>query len=53
MMILLSAVVTFAAIWFTGEIAQRANVFYTCLFFIVPVQWGIRFARSNFLLRIS
>jgi NADH-quinone oxidoreductase subunit M len=34
MMILLSAVVMFAAIWFTGEIAQRANVFYTCLLFI-------------------
>jgi len=34
MMILLSAVVMFAAIWFTEEIAQRANAFYACLLFI-------------------
>lgn len=34
MMILLSAVVMFAAIWFTGEIAQGANAFYACLLFI-------------------
>ena len=34
MMILLTAVVTVAAIWFTGEIAQREHAFYACLLFI-------------------
>lgn len=34
MMILLSAVVMFTAIWFTGKIAQRENAFYSCLLFI-------------------
>src|SRR5437667_2396234 len=34
MMLLLTALVTFAAIWFTGEIAQHRNAFYACLLFI-------------------
>jgi NADH-quinone oxidoreductase subunit M len=34
MMVLLTAVVTFAAIWFTGEIAEREHAFYACLLFI-------------------
>jgi NADH-quinone oxidoreductase subunit M len=34
MMLLLSAVVLFAAIWFTGEIAQNRSAFYACLLFI-------------------
>jgi NADH-quinone oxidoreductase subunit M len=34
MMLLLTAVVTFAAIWFTGEIVQRQNAFYACLLFM-------------------
>ena len=34
MMLLLTALVTFAAVWFTGEIAQQENAFYACLLFI-------------------
>ncbi len=34
MMLLLTALVTFAAVWFTGEIAQHRNAFYACLLFI-------------------
>jgi len=34
MMVLLTAVVTFAAIWFTGVIADREHAFYACLLFI-------------------
>jgi len=34
MMVLLTAVVTLAAIWFTGEIAQQEHAFYACLLFI-------------------
>jgi NADH-quinone oxidoreductase subunit M len=34
MMLLLTAVVTFAAIWFTGEITEHRNAFYACLLFI-------------------
>ena len=34
MMILLTAVVTLAAVWFTGKIAQREHAFYACLLFI-------------------
>ena len=34
LMVLLAAIVTFAAVWFTGEITQRANAFYACLLFI-------------------
>jgi NADH-quinone oxidoreductase subunit M len=40
LMILLTAVVTFAAIWFTGEIAQRENAFYACLLFIAGGAMG-------------
>ena len=40
MMILLTAVVTFAAIWFTGEIAQREHAFYACLLFIAGGAMG-------------
>ncbi len=34
MMLLLTALVTFAAVWFTGEIAEHRNAFYACLLFI-------------------
>jgi NADH-quinone oxidoreductase subunit M len=34
MMLVLTAVVTFAAVWFTGEIAQHEHAFYACLLFI-------------------
>ncbi len=34
MMLLLTALVTFAAVWFTGEIAQHKHAFYACLLFI-------------------
>jgi NADH-quinone oxidoreductase subunit M len=34
MMLLLTALVLFAAVWFTGEIAQHRNAFYACLLFI-------------------
>jgi NADH-quinone oxidoreductase subunit M len=34
MMLLLTALVTFAAVWFTGEITQHRNAFYACLLFI-------------------
>jgi NADH-quinone oxidoreductase subunit M len=33
-MLLLTAVVTFAAVWFTGEIAQHEHAFYACLLLI-------------------
>jgi NADH-quinone oxidoreductase subunit M len=33
-MLLLTALVLFAAIWFTGEIAVHRNAFYACLLFI-------------------
>ena len=33
-MLLLTAFVLFAAVWFTGEIAQHRNAFYACLLFI-------------------
>lgn len=33
-MVLLTAVVTLAAIWFTGEITQHEHAFYACLLFI-------------------
>lgn len=33
-MLLLTALVTFAAIWFTGEIAHHPNAFYACLLLI-------------------
>jgi NADH-quinone oxidoreductase subunit M len=34
MMLLLTALVLFAAVWFTGEIRQHRNAFYACLLFI-------------------
>jgi len=34
MLLLLTALVTFAAVWFTGEIAEHRNAFYACLLFI-------------------
>src|SRR5256714_340976 len=34
MMLLLTALVLFAAVWFTGEIALHRNAFYACLLFI-------------------
>ena len=34
MMLILTALVTFAAVWFTGEIAHHRNAFYACLLFI-------------------
>jgi NADH-quinone oxidoreductase subunit M len=34
MMLLLTALVTFAAVWFTGEIAEHRHAFYACLLFI-------------------
>jgi NADH-quinone oxidoreductase subunit M len=34
MMLLLTTLVTFAAVWFTGEIARHRNAFYACLLFI-------------------
>jgi len=40
MMLLLTAVVTFAAIWFTGEICQHQNAFYACLLFIAAGALG-------------
>ena len=34
MMLLLTALVTLAAVWFTGEIVEHRNAFYACLLFI-------------------
>jgi NADH-quinone oxidoreductase subunit M len=34
MMLLLTAVVTFCAVWFTGDVAGNRNAFYACLLFI-------------------
>jgi len=34
MMLLLTALVTLAAVWFTGEIAEHRNAFYACLLFV-------------------
>lgn len=39
-MLLLTALVTFAAVWFTGEIAQHQNAFYACLLFIAAGALG-------------
>ena len=33
-MVLLTAIVTLAAVWFTGEITRIENAFYACLLFI-------------------
>jgi len=40
MMLLLTALVTLAAVWFTGEIAQHENAFYACLLFIAAGALG-------------
>jgi NADH-quinone oxidoreductase subunit M len=40
MMLLLTALVTFAAVWFTGEITQHRNAFYACLLFIAAGALG-------------
>ena len=40
MMLLLTALVTFAAVWFTGEIAQHEHAFYACLLFIAAGALG-------------
>jgi NADH-quinone oxidoreductase subunit M len=39
-MVLLTAIVTLAAIWFTGKIAQHENAFYACLLFIAAGAMG-------------
>jgi NADH-quinone oxidoreductase subunit M len=40
MMLLLTALVTFAAVWFTGEIAEHRNAFYACLLFVAAGAMG-------------
>src|SRR4051812_30978592 len=40
MLLLLTALVTVAAIWFAGEIAEHRNAFYACLFFIAAGALG-------------
>src|ERR1700719_5119395 len=40
MLLLLTALVTFAAVWFTGEIAEHRNAFYACLLFIAAGAMG-------------
>jgi NADH-quinone oxidoreductase subunit M len=40
MMLILTALVTFAAVWFTGEIAEHRNAFYACLLFIAGGAMG-------------
>ncbi|MEP6699422.1 MAG: NADH-quinone oxidoreductase subunit M [Verrucomicrobiota bacterium] len=40
MMLLLTTIVTFAAIWFTGEITEHQNAFYACLLFIAAGALG-------------
>lgn len=40
MMLLLTALVTLAAVWFTGEIAQHQHAFYACLLFIAAGALG-------------
>ena len=39
-MVLLTAIVTLAAIWFTGKIAQHENAFYACLLLIAGGAMG-------------
>ncbi len=39
-MILLTAIVTLAAVWFTGKIAQHENAFYACLLLIAAGAMG-------------
>ncbi|HEX8489978.1 MAG TPA: NADH-quinone oxidoreductase subunit M, partial [Chthoniobacterales bacterium] len=40
MMLLLTALVTFAAVWFTGEITRHPHAFYACLLFIAAGAMG-------------
>jgi NADH-quinone oxidoreductase subunit M len=40
MMLLLTGVVMFAAVWFTGKIAQHEHAFYACLLFIAGGAMG-------------
>lgn len=40
MMLVLTALVTLAAVWFTGEIALHENAFYACLLFIAAGALG-------------
>ena len=40
MMLVLTALVTFAAVWFTGEVAQHKHAFYACLLFIAAGALG-------------
>jgi NADH-quinone oxidoreductase subunit M len=40
MMLVLTAVVTFTAIWFTGKITQHEHAFYACLLFIAGGAMG-------------
>ncbi len=39
-MLLLTAIVTFCAIWFAGEITRQQNVFYACLLLIAGGAFG-------------
>ncbi|MEY2528286.1 MAG: NADH-quinone oxidoreductase subunit [Verrucomicrobiota bacterium] len=39
-MLLLTSIVTLAAVWFTGEIAPHENAFYACLLFIAAGALG-------------
>ena len=39
-MLLLTAIVAFCAIWFTGEIAEHQNAFYACLLLIAGGAFG-------------
>jgi NADH-quinone oxidoreductase subunit M len=39
-MVLLTAIVTLAAIWFTGDVSQHENAFYACLLFIAGGAMG-------------
>ncbi|CAN5504397.1 NADH-quinone oxidoreductase subunit M [soil metagenome] len=39
-MVLLTAIVTLAAVWFTGKIEQNENAFYACLLFIAGGAMG-------------
>src|SRR4051794_15396246 len=40
MLLLLTALVTLAAVWFTGEIAEHRNAFYACLLFFAAAAMG-------------
>jgi NADH-quinone oxidoreductase subunit M len=40
MMLLLTALITFAAVWFTGEVTRHPHAFYACLLFIAAGAMG-------------